>query len=53
MRIGELLVEQANIDPTGIDRALRLQGEAGERLGAILVQLGLVAERDLARALAA
>ena len=35
-----------------IARALRLQREGAERIGALLVQLGIIAERDLAEALA-
>jgi len=51
MKIGELLVARAKLDAAGLDRALRLQQESGERIGALLVQLGLVAEREVARAL--
>jgi general secretion pathway protein E len=36
-----------------LERALRLQQESGERLGALLVTLGVVAQRDVADALAA
>ena len=50
-RIGELLSERTNLAPTQLDRALRLQQSSEERLGSLLVQLGLVAERDLAEAL--
>lgn len=51
MKIGELLVARSKVDAAGLDRALRLQQESSERIGALLVQLGLVAEREVARAL--
>ncbi len=51
-RIGEILVERGKLDQANLDRALRLQGESGERLGALLVTLGLCAQRDVAEALA-
>ncbi len=50
-RLGEILLGAAKVEAGAIERALRLQAEGGERLGALLVQLGLVAERDVARAL--
>jgi general secretion pathway protein E len=52
-RIGEILIERGKLDQANLDRALRLQGESGERLGALLVTLGLCAQRDVAEALAA
>jgi general secretion pathway protein E len=52
-RIGELLIERGKLDPAALERALRLQQESGEKLGALLVTLGLVAQRDVAEALAA
>ena len=51
-RIGELLMERANLDQQMLSRALKLQRENGERLGQLLVQLGMISERDLANALA-
>ena len=51
-RIGEILSERTRLQPAQLERALRLQGESGERLGALLVKLGLVGERDVASALA-
>src|SRR5512142_1963601 len=42
-RLGELLLE----------RALRVQQESGDRLGALLVTLGICAQRDVTEALAA
>jgi len=50
-RLGELLTEDAKVEPEKLERALRLQRESGERIGALLVQLGLIAEHDLADAL--
>jgi general secretion pathway protein E len=52
-RLGELLIERGKIDPAALERALRLQAESGEKIGALLVTLGLVAQRDVAEALAA
>ena len=52
-RLGELLIERGKLDAGSLDRALRLQQDSGERLGALLVTLGLVAPRDVAEALAA
>ena len=51
-RIGELLIERGKLDQANLDRALRLQAESGEKLGALLVTLGLCAQRDVAEALA-
>ncbi len=53
-RIGEILIERGKLDASGLDRALRLQESgARERLGSLLVTLGLVAQRDVTEALAA
>ena len=51
-RTGELLVESGCLELSELDRALRLQTESGQRLGTLLVSLGLVTDRDLAKALA-
>ena len=51
-RLGEILIERGKLDAGSLDRALRLQQDSGERLGALLVTLGLVAPRDVADALA-
>jgi general secretion pathway protein E len=50
--IGEILIERGRLDAAGLDRALRLQQETHEKLGALLVTLGLVSQRDVAEALA-
>jgi general secretion pathway protein E len=52
-RLGEILIERGKLDSAGLDRALRLQQESGDKLGALLVTLGVVAQRDVAEALAA
>ena len=51
-RLGEILIERGKLDQAALERALRLQQESGERLGALLVTLGLCAQRDVAEALA-
>jgi len=52
-RLGEILIERGKLDAEGLERALRLQQDGGERLGALLVTLGVCAQRDVAEALAA
>ncbi len=49
--LGAHLVEQGKLDGPGLERAVRLAGSSGERLGSLLPKLGLVSERDLAEAL--
>jgi len=51
-RLGEILIERGKLDAGALDRALRLQQDTGERLGALLVTLGICAQRDVAEALA-
>jgi len=51
-RIGEILIERGKLDAAGLDRGLRLQQETHEKLGTLLVTLGLCAQRDVAEALA-
>ena len=51
-RLGEILIERGKLDGPTLDRALRLQQESGEKLGALLVTLGVVAQREIAEALA-
>jgi len=50
-RLGEILIERGKLDPANLERALRLQADSGERLGSLLVTLGLCAQRDVAEAL--
>ena len=51
MRLGELLLEERIITPEALEEALESQVVHGGRLGTNLVELGLVAEQDLARVL--
>ena len=51
-RLGEILIERGKLDVPTLDRALRLQQESGEKLGTLLVTLGVVAQREIAEALA-
>ena len=52
MRLGETLIARGKLDAAGLERALRLQQESGERLGTLLVTLGVCAQRDVSEALA-
>jgi general secretion pathway protein E len=51
-RLGEILIERGKLDADGLERAMRLQQEGHEKLGALLVTLGICAQRDVAEALA-
>lgn len=51
-RLGEILIERQKLDPDELDRALELQRERGDKLGKILVDMGLIAQRDVLAALA-
>jgi len=51
-RLGEILIERGKLDQATLERALRVQQESDERLGVLLVTLGVVAQRDVADALA-
>lgn len=50
--LGQLLIEQGKLDQDKLDRALKLQKGSDQRLGVLLVQLGLLSERDVAQGLA-
>ena len=50
-RLGEMLIERGKIDGEDLERALELQRERGDKLGKILVDMGLVAQRDVLAAL--
>jgi general secretion pathway protein E len=52
-RLGEILIERGKLDAMSLDRALAVQADSRERLGSLLVTLGIVAPRDVADALAA
>jgi general secretion pathway protein E len=50
-RLGEMLIERNKIEPEELVRALELQRERGDKLGKILVDMGLIAQRDVLAAL--
>jgi general secretion pathway protein E len=52
-RLGEILIERGKLETAALERALRLQQESGDKLGALLVTLGVVSQRDVSEALAA
>lgn len=46
--LGQLLVERGSVEPAALDQALERQRQnPGERLGAIMVRLGLISEQTL------
>ncbi|HEY8720107.1 GspE/PulE family protein [Pengzhenrongella sp.] len=49
--LGEILVRNAVLNTVALDEALLLQTAEGQRLGVVLVELGVISERDLAGAL--
>ncbi|RKH53560.1 general secretion pathway protein GspE [Corallococcus sp. AB050B] len=51
MRLGELLVKDGLVTAAGVEEALESQVVHGGRLGTNLVELGLLSEQDLAKAL--
>ena len=51
-RLGPLLQHQCRLSAADLRRALACQSETGQRLGRVLVQLGLISEDDLLQALA-
>jgi general secretion pathway protein E len=51
-RLAGILVEGGRCDPRTLDRGRRMAAESGKRLDSVLVQLGLVSERDMAAAYA-
>ena len=51
MRLGEILLERGKIDAEDLTRALELQQERGDKLAKILVDMGLIAQRDVLAAL--
>jgi general secretion pathway protein E len=50
-RLGEILIDRKKIEPDELERALELQLERGDKLGKILVDMGLIAQRDVLVAL--
>ena len=51
-RLAAALVARGHCDARAVERARRVSAESGQRLDAVLLQLGLVTERDLAAAYA-
>ncbi|HWB85003.1 MAG TPA: ATPase, T2SS/T4P/T4SS family [Bryobacteraceae bacterium] len=51
LRLGEILVTRGKIEADDLERALELQQERGDKLGKILVDMGLIAQRDVLAAL--
>ena len=51
LRLGEMLIERGKIAPDELERALELQRERGDKLGKIMVDMGLIAQRDMLAAL--
>jgi general secretion pathway protein E len=51
LRLGEILIERQKIDAEDLERALELQRERGDKLGKILTDMGLIAQRDVLAAL--
>ncbi len=51
--LAAILARDGHCDERTLDRGRRVAAETGQRLDAVLLQLGLVGERDLARAYAA
>jgi general secretion pathway protein E len=51
--LAELLLQAGNCDSRALERGRRVAAESGQRLDAVLIQLGLVTERGLAEAYAA
>ncbi|HXH72133.1 MAG TPA: ATPase, T2SS/T4P/T4SS family [Mariprofundaceae bacterium] len=50
--LGDILVEQHKVDQADVDRALEKQRTEPKRIGAILIESGLINEDDLQQALA-
>jgi len=50
-RLGEILMARGKIQPEDLERALELQLERGDKLGKIMVDMGLLAQRDVLAAL--
>jgi hypothetical protein len=50
--LGSVLVEQGIVEPDDVEEAVRAQATSGERLGELLVSLGLICRPELDRAIA-
>jgi general secretion pathway protein E len=51
-RLGQGLIQRGKLDRAGLERAIRVRAARGDRLDHILSKLGLVADRDIAEAVA-
>ena len=51
-RLADLLVALGHVEARGVERGRRVADESGQRLEAVLLQLGLVTERGLAEGFA-
>jgi len=51
LRLGEILLGRGKIEAEDLERALELQKERGDKLGKILVDMGLLAQRDVLAAI--
>ncbi len=51
-KLGELLIEGGVVDKDKLEEALKQQKTSGELLGEVLVRLGWVTERDIAKTVA-
>src|SRR5213595_1567582 len=51
MRLGEILLERGKIDTDDLARALEIQQERGDKIGKILTDMGVIAQRDVLAAL--
>lgn len=51
-QLGQLLVTGGKLDTDDLELALREHHKTGERLGAILIKMGMVSEEDILRAIA-
>ncbi len=52
LQLGQILVLEGKLDADDLELALREHHKSGERLGTILIKMGLVTEEDVLRALA-
>ncbi len=51
-KLGEILIEQGKVDSGALETALKYAKEQGKRIGESLIELELVSEEDVTRALA-
>jgi general secretion pathway protein E len=51
LRLGEILIQRGKVDSEDVERALEVQLERGDKIGKILTDMGLIAQRDVLAAL--